>query len=87
MAYFCTSELLANAAKHSMARTITIDVRGSSQLLTLKVSDDGCGGADRVRGRGLLGLEQRTSTVNGLLAISSPPGGPTQVTVTLPLRA
>jgi signal transduction histidine kinase len=87
VAYFCTAELLANAAKHSKANAITINVRGSNRLLTLKVSDDGCGGADQAGGSGLLGLEQRISTVNGGLDISSPSGGPTQVTVTLPLRA
>lgn len=86
-AYFCTAELLANTTKHSKANTVTIDVRGTSRLLTLKVSDDGCGGADLADGSGLLGLKQRISTVNGDLKISSPPGGPTQVTVTLPLRA
>ncbi len=87
IAYFCTAELLANAAKHSMADTITIDLRGSDRLLTLKATDNGCGGAGQAPGSGLSGLDQRISTVNGHLAIDSPPGGPTQVTVTLPMQA
>jgi signal transduction histidine kinase len=85
--YFCTAELLANAVKHSMADTITIDLKGSDRLLTLKVSDNGCGGAGQAHGSGLSGLDQRISTVNGRLAIDSPPGGPTQITVTLPIQA
>jgi signal transduction histidine kinase len=85
--YFCTAELLANAVKHSMADTITIDLKGSGRMLTLTVTDNGSGGAGQAPGSGLSGLDQRISTVNGRLAIYSPPGGPTQVTVTLPMQA
>jgi signal transduction histidine kinase len=53
----------------------------------LRVSDDGRGGAEPARGSGLSGLVQRVRTVDGDLEIASPPGGPTQVTVQLPLRA
>jgi len=35
----------------------------------------------------LAGLAQRVSTVDGRIAVSSPAGGPTTVTVELPLRA
>ena len=56
-------------------------------VLVLRVSDDGRGGADPARGSGLSGLAQRVRTVDGRLEIASPPGGPTQVTVQLPLRA
>jgi glucose-6-phosphate-specific signal transduction histidine kinase len=53
--------------------------------LLLAVGDDGVGGADPVRGSGLSGLAQRVRTVDGRLEIASPPGGPTRVTVDLPL--
>jgi signal transduction histidine kinase len=86
IAYFCAAELLANAAKHSYANRVTIEVAEHDQLLVLRVSDDGRGGADPARGSGLSGLAQRASTVDGSLGITSPPGGPTQVTVRLPLR-
>jgi signal transduction histidine kinase len=52
----------------------------------LAVADDGVGGADPARGSGLAGLAQRVSTVDGRLRIASPRGGPTQVSVRLPLR-
>jgi signal transduction histidine kinase len=55
--------------------------------LQLSVSDDGTGGADPARGTGLSGLRQRVAVVDGSLTIASPPGGPTQVTADLPLRA
>jgi signal transduction histidine kinase len=88
IAYFCAAELIANATKHSYADqiTITIDTERAG-VLRLDVSDDGIGGADAARGSGLAGLAQRVSTVDGRLDVVSPAGGPTTVTVELPLRA
>jgi signal transduction histidine kinase len=87
IAYFCAAELLANAIKHSSANLIEIDIDTTRPgVLRLRVSDDGRGGADPSRGTGLDGLRQRVSTVDGALSVSSPPGGPTSVTVELPLR-
>jgi signal transduction histidine kinase len=88
IAYFCVAELIANATKHSYANQIKIIIfTERSGLLRLEVSDDGIGGADAARGSGLTGLAQRVSTVDGSLEVSSPPGGPTTVTVVLPLKA
>jgi signal transduction histidine kinase len=87
MAYFCVAELLANAIKHSSANTIEIKVdMERTRLIRVQVTDDGSGGADPSRGTGLEGLRQRASTVDGNLHLSSPPGGPTTVTVELPMR-
>ena len=86
IAYFCAAELLANAAKHSLATRIGLQATGRDGMLLLRVGDDGAGGADP-DGSGLSGLAQRVSTVDGRLEIVSPPGGPTLVTVELPLRA
>ena len=87
IAYFCAAELLANAIKHSSANIIEINIDTErSGVLRLRVSDDGRGGADPSRGTGLDGLRQRVSTVDGALSVSSPPGGPTSVTVELPDR-
>ena len=84
--YYCAAELLANAAKHSQASRLTLQTTGRRGSLVLRVGDDGIGGADPARGGGLAGLAQRVSTVDGRLRIASPPGGPTQVTVELPMR-
>jgi signal transduction histidine kinase len=87
IAYFCVAELLANAIKHSSANLIEIVIDTERpDVLRLRVSDDGRGGADPARGTGLDGLRQRVSTVDGALHVSSPPGGPTSVTVELPAR-
>ena len=87
IAYFCAAELLANAAKHSGANRVLLDLTQRADTLRLQVSDDGAGGADLARGSGLPGLVQRVRTVDGRLDLTSPPGGPTVVTVELPLRA
>ncbi len=86
IAYFCAAELLANAAKHSFANTIRIQATEHDGRLLLGVGDDGVGGAEPARGSGLSGLAQRVRTVDGRLEIASPPGGPTRITVVLPLR-
>ena len=91
IAYFCAAELLANAIKHSRANKIeiTADTAGSDrgQVLRLRVSDDGAGGAEIGSGSGLAGLQRRVGTVDGHLSVDSPPGGPTGITVELPLQA
>lgn len=85
IAYFCTAELLANAARHSGARRAGIELRAHNRLLRLRVRDDGAGGAAMGLGTGLRGLADRARVVDGTMKISSPPGGPTVVTVELPL--
>jgi signal transduction histidine kinase len=87
IAYFCAAELLANAAKHSTAGEVTINAAEHGGALRLSVLDYGRGGADPGRGTGLAGLGQRVRTVDGRLTVNSPEGGPTIVTVELPMHA
>jgi signal transduction histidine kinase len=87
MAYFCAAELLANATKHSGARSVSIAVRDQDTGLVMAVTDDGAGGARLVPGGGLAGLRERVQTVDGRLAVGSPRGGPTIVTIELPRHA
>jgi signal transduction histidine kinase len=87
IAYFCAAELLTNVAKHSGARHATLEAAHVPGLLQVRVSDDGTGGA-RIEARGgLAGLAERVKTVDGRLQVSSPPAGPTVVTVELPSHA
>jgi signal transduction histidine kinase len=48
------------------------------------VGDNGVGGADPRAGSGLRGIERRLSAFDGMVAVTSPVGGPTQVTMELP---
>ncbi|WP_143447573.1 sensor histidine kinase [Kineosporia sp. R_H_3] len=84
IAYFCVSELLTNVAKHSRARTASVDVTRHGPTLVVRVTDDGVGGVDAARGTGLVGLRQRVAAVDGTIDVSSPDGGPTVVSVFLP---
>ena len=83
-AYFAVSELLANVAKHAAAQSADIDLRHSLGALRIAVRDDGDGGADLGRGTGLRGVERRIAAFDGVLAISSPRGGPTVITMEIP---
>jgi signal transduction histidine kinase len=83
-AYFAVSELLANVSKHAGAAQAWIDIRYSEGMLRVGVSDDGRGGADPARGTGLRGIERRVAAFDGVLAVHSPSGGPTAVTMEIP---
>jgi signal transduction histidine kinase len=83
-AYFAVSELLANVSKHAGARETWIDIRYTDGMLRIGVTDNGHGGADPSRGSGLRGIERRLAPFDGVMAISSPPGGPTAVTMEIP---
>jgi signal transduction histidine kinase len=87
IAYFCAAELLTNVAKYSGARHVTLEAVHAPGLLRVRVSDDGSGGARIEAGGGLAGLAERIKAVDGRLQISSPPGGPTVITVDLPSHA
>jgi signal transduction histidine kinase len=83
-AYFVVAEALTNIAKHSGAQHATITARGDAGRLLLRVEDDGRGGADSEGGSGLTGIRRRIAAHDGGLTLTSPPGGPTVLTVDLP---
>jgi signal transduction histidine kinase len=83
-AYFAVNEMLANVSKHAQAREAWIDIRHDGGMLKITVTDNGQGGADPKNGTGLTGIERRLAAFDGVLAISSPPGGPTAVTMEIP---
>jgi len=82
--YFAVAEALANAVRHSGARTVRIHLSHAAGALRAQVTDDGAGGADPARGTGLAGVERRLATFDGILAVSSPPGGPTIIAIEVP---
>ncbi len=84
IAYFCVAEMLTNVSKHSGARHADVHVKQDQATLRLCVTDDGRGGATPAAGGGLAGLIERVHTVDGVLRVDSPLGGPTVVTVELP---
>jgi signal transduction histidine kinase len=88
IAYFTAAELLANVTKHSAARRAVLSLTPTRPgWFRLTVRDDGIGGARTAPGGGLAGLTHRVGTVDGRLELASPSGGPTVVSVDLPVSA
>jgi signal transduction histidine kinase len=84
VAYFVVSEALTNVVKHSGASRAEVGLARRDGRIVLTVADDGRGGAGTAGGSGLAGLSRRVASVDGALALSSPTGGPTRLTVELP---
>jgi len=84
--YFVAAEALANVAKHSGASRADVIFWRDQTRLFVEVWDNGRGGAAVDDGGGLAGLRDRVATVDGVLQVVSPAGGPTLVRATLPLR-
>ena len=88
IAYFTAAELLANVAKHSGAGRALLSLAPARPgRLRLTVRDDGVGGAQLGALGGLAGLAARVDAADGRLELLSPSGGPTVVTVDLPVQA
>ncbi|MTE14836.1 sensor histidine kinase [Nocardia aurantiaca] len=94
IAYFSVAELLTNVVKHSAANRIWVAVLpAGTDSLSVSVRDNGQGGAlqpaedrgEAVVVGGLSGLAQRARAVDGALTVDSPIGGPTVVTLVLPI--
>ncbi|WP_306213828.1 sensor histidine kinase [Actinoplanes sp. RD1] len=82
-AYFVVSEAVTNPVKHSGASRITVAVERPDGSVGIRVTDDGTGGANP-RGGGLSGLRSRVGALDGRMIVTSPPGGPTEITVEIP---
>ncbi|MDG6110270.1 sensor histidine kinase [Dactylosporangium aurantiacum] len=82
--YFAVAEALTNVTKHSRATTARVRVGRTADRLTVAVTDDGIGGADDRRGTGLAGIRRRVLALDGTVAVDSPAGGPTTITMELP---
>jgi signal transduction histidine kinase len=82
--YFAVAEALTNAVRHAGAGAVELGLEHAQGTLRATVTDDGRGGADAARGTGLAGVERRLATFDGILAVSSPPGGPTIVVIEVP---
>ncbi|MFD9705362.1 sensor histidine kinase [Lentzea sp. NPDC059081] len=84
-AYFAVAEALTNVAKHSGARHAWVSLGVNGDRLVVVVHDDGKGGADENQGTGLDGIRGRVAALDGTADVSSPEGGPTVLTVSLPM--
>jgi len=85
--YFAVAECLTNVVKHSGATAAEVAFIDHPGELRLTVTDNGAGNADPARGTGLRGIIDRLDAVDAALRVSSPRGGPTRVTITVPLAS
>lgn len=82
--YYVVSEALTNAAKHSGARTIRVEVARIGDDARVRIEDDGRGGAEMRTGGGLAGLAGRVASLEGRFTVSSPAGHGTRIEAVIP---
>ncbi|WP_235735185.1 sensor histidine kinase [Nocardioides alcanivorans] len=82
-AYFAVAECVANTLKHAEATRAWVTATHDGSLLRVQVGDDGVGGADPA-GAGVAGVAKRLAAFDGKMVLTSPPGGPTVVTLEVP---
>lgn len=84
-------EAVLNAVHHAGATEISVDLRYDADVLTLRVSDDGCGfdpaylGDDRHYG--LVSMKERAAVVGGRLTVATAVAQGTSVTAVIPLTS
>jgi signal transduction histidine kinase len=80
--YYCCLEALQNAAKHSGASAVVIDLTTTDGRLGFTVRDDGCGFVleeGHENGHGITNMRDRIAALGGTLLIESSTGNGTQV--------
>jgi signal transduction histidine kinase len=80
--YYCCLEALQNAAKHSGASGVEIDLTTEDDRLRFTVRDNGRGfdqGDGHRDGNGLTNMRDRIAAVGGALAVESSPGHGTRI--------
>ncbi|MGA2118889.1 MAG: sensor histidine kinase [Bryobacteraceae bacterium] len=83
--YRLVQEALNNAVRHSGARNAKVTVTRSAKGLAVQVNDDGRGfDPKRVRGLGMLGMEERVNRLGGTFTVSSQPGQGVSIAADLP---
>ena len=82
-------ESLTNIGRHSQATEVNTELIMDNQTVYLNVHDNGRGfdihSIDRKRSFGLLGIQERATSLAGQLHLTSTPGQGTQLHVTIPL--
>jgi two-component system sensor histidine kinase DesK len=80
-------ESVTNIVRHSGAGRCAVRLRGDgSSVVTLEITDDGCGPGRSAPGNGLTGLAERLAAVGGELSTGAAPGGGFRLCATVPVR-
>ncbi len=88
-------EAIINISKHADAKNVSVAVIFGDDSIELEIEDDGRGfdaekvfegfKKGRVKGLGLLGMEERISLLDGKLSVKSEPGMGTRIEVFVPI--
>ena len=79
-------EAVTNIQRHARAEGASVSLRSADRQVSLRIEDDGRGGAI-VPGNGLCGMRERIESLGGRLRVDATTGQGTRVEVTLPLHA
>lgn len=90
--YRIAQEALTNVARHSKASRVDITIVSLEKTIRMAITDDGQGfqvigksGSRKKSRLGLIGMRERAEMIGGSLLVDSKPGGPTTVTVEIPV--
>jgi PAS domain S-box-containing protein len=86
-AYYAVAEALTNAAKHSHASVVSLELDTADAVLRLAIRDDGIGGADPAEGSGLVGISDRIEALGGTFELASPTGSGTTLLIEIPAES
>jgi signal transduction histidine kinase len=85
--YRVVQEAVNNARRHAHAKNVTVEVKQTDTVVQVQIRDDGSGfDGKRIRGIGLLGMDERVKRLGGTLTIDSAPGAGTAIRAELPLH-
>ena len=85
--YRIAQEAMSNAARHSHAGTVAMELRVAGDTGILRIRDDGAGfsAENKSNGLGLRTMQYRASVIKGTLQINSKPGSGTVITCSFPM--
>jgi two-component sensor histidine kinase len=83
-------EAVHNAAKHSDASAVSVELRHDRSELTLTIADDGVGFDVETawgKGLGLISIQERVEANGGTMAVQSTPGSGTEFMIRVPIAS
>lgn len=90
--YRIAQEALTNVGRHSKASHVVVSIESVENVIRMTIRDNGQGfrviehARSRKKNRlGLIGMKERAEMIGGTLKVDSSPGGPTTVTVGIPV--
>lgn len=82
-------EALTNISRHSGAKTALVELSQKNNYILLRIIDNGKGinqHKEKKRTFGLIGMKERTESLNGTFALQSSPGNGTVIEIRFPLQ-